>query len=140
MRATAAVMFATKSLVLLPVLLFGGGENGGHAGGVALGLQIAAAFSTGPVLLMTAMLTCFSTVYGYAAMTRWQPMVSPVQAGLIYATEPVFATLWALFLPGWFSQMSGISYPNESLTGPFFMGGLLILGANLLLLEKKQIS
>ena len=138
MRATAAVMFATKSLVLLPVLLFGGGEAGGHAGGFALALQVAAAFCTGPVLLMTALLTCFSTVYGYATMTRWQPLVSPVQAGLIYATEPVFATLWALFLPAWFSNMSGITYPNESLTAPFFWGALLILGANLLLLEKKQ--
>ena len=137
MRATAAVMFATKALVLLPVLLLGGGEHGSHAGGVALGVEILAAFCTGPVFLMTALLTCFSTVYGYATMTRWQPLVSPVQAGLIYATEPIFATLWALFLPAWFSSLSGISYPNESLTGPFFVGGLLILGANLLLLERK---
>jgi len=140
MRATATVMFATKALVLLPVLLLGGGQSGNHAGGIELGHQIASAFSTGPVLLMTALLTCFSTVYGYATMTRWQPLVSSVQAGLIYATEPIFATLWALFLPGWFSGMSGISYPNESLTGPFYLGALLILGANLLLLEKKKPS
>ena len=57
---------------------------------------------------------------------------------MIYATEPIFATLWALFLPAWFSGMSGISYPNESLTGPFYLGALLILGANFLLLEKKK--
>ena len=138
MRATATVMFATKALVLLPVLLLGGGQSGGHAGGVTLSIQIASAFCTGPVLLMTALLTCFSTVYSYATMTRWQPLVSPVQAGLIYATEPIFATLWALFLPAWFSGMSGISYPNEILTGPFYLGALLILGANLLLLEKKK--
>ena len=138
MRATATIMFATKALVLLPVLVLGGGAHGGHAGGGALALQIASAFCTGPVLLMTGLLTCFSTVYGYATMTRWQPLVSPVQAGLIYATEPVFATLWALFLPAWFSRISGVSYPNESLTGPFYLGALLILGANLLLLEKQK--
>lgn len=138
MRATATVMFATKALVLLPVLLFGGGQNGSHAGGLALALQVVAAFCTGPVLLMTALLTCLSTVYSYATMTRWQPLVSPVQAGLIYATEPIFATLWALFLPAWFSGMSGISYANESLGGTFYWGAMLILGANLLLLEKKN--
>lgn len=137
MRATAAVMFATKALVLLPVLLLGGGPHGDHPGGSALWLQIAAAFCTGPVFLMTALLTCFSTVYGYATMTRWQPLVSPVQAGLIYATEPIFATVWALFLPAWFSSLSGISYPNETLTGTFLTGGLLIVGANFLMLEKK---
>jgi drug/metabolite transporter (DMT)-like permease len=138
MRATATIMFATKALVLLPVLVLGGGAHGGYAGGGALALQIASAFCTGPVLLMTGLLTCFSTVYGYATMTRWQPLVSPVQAGLIYATEPVFATLWALFLPAWFSRLSGVSYPNESLTGPFYLGALLILSANLLLLEKQK--
>ncbi len=140
MRSTATIMFATKALVLLPVLVFGGGEHGGHAGASALALQIASAFCTGPVLLMTGLLTCFSTVYGYATMTRWQPLVSPVQAGLIYATEPVFATLWALFLPAWFSRISGVSYPNESLTGPFYLGALLILGANLLLLERQKTA
>jgi drug/metabolite transporter (DMT)-like permease len=138
MRATAAVMFATKALVLLPLLLLGGGPHGGHPGGLALWVQVAGAFCTGPVFLMTALLTCFSTVYGYATMTRWQPLVSPVQAGLIYATEPIFATVWALFLPAWFSSLSGVSYPNESLTGTFLIGGFLILGANFLLLEKKS--
>ena len=140
MRATAAIMFATKAILLIPVLLLGGVEIGAHAGGVTLAHQIAAAFCEGPVLLMTALLTLFSTVYGYSTMTRWQPLVSPVQAGLIYATEPIFATLWALFLPAWFSSLSGISYQNESLGGAFFVGGLLILCANFLLLERRETA
>ena len=137
MRSAATVMFAVKALVLLPVILAGAGARGAEPAGFSVWEAIARAFQTGPMLLMTGLLTVFSTVYGYATMVRWQPLVSPVQAGLIYATEPIFATLWALFLPQWFSNLGGISYPNEVLGAPFFWGASLILGANLLLLERK---
>lgn len=134
MRSAATVMFAVKALVLAPVILLSSPGEAASPGGRGLGLfaETLGAFSHGPVLLMTALLTVFSTVYGYATMTQWQSCVSPVQAGMIYATEPIFATLWALFLPGWFSAIGGISYPNEVLGGPFFIGGALILGANML--------
>lgn len=136
MRSAATVMFATKALVLAPVILIAGSGHASGAGatGFELWSETLCAFSSGPVLLMTALLTVFSTVYGYATMTRWQPLVSPVQAGMIYATEPIFATLWALFLPGWFSSIGGISYANEVLGGAFFAGAALILGANVLAL------
>jgi drug/metabolite transporter (DMT)-like permease len=137
MRAAAAVMFAVKALVLFPVLLAGMSAGGPVEGRVAVGEQVWKAFLSGPVLLMTALLTVFSTVYGYATMVRWQPQVSPVQAGLIYATEPIFATLWALFLPGWFSAIGGLDYPNEVLGGPFYVGAALVLGANALLLARR---
>lgn len=136
MRSAATVMFAVKAIVLAPVILAGAGQAAGA--GESVWLQVAHAFGSGPVLLMTGLLTVFSTVYSYATMVRWQPWVSPVQAGLIYATEPIFATLWALFLPGWFSTMGGFSYTNEVLGGPFFWGASLILGANLLLLERGR--
>jgi hypothetical protein len=135
MRSTAAVMFAVKALVLAPVVFVGAGAGGDLRGDVWQ--QTVGAFQNGPVLLMTGLLTLFSTVYGYATMVRWQPLVSPVQAGLIYATEPIFATLWALFLPGWFSKISGIAYQDEVLGVPFFGGAALILGANLLLVERQ---
>lgn len=138
MRSAATVMFAVKALVLAPVILAGAGPGEAPGTGTLVFGQILAAFANGPVLLMTGLLTVFSTVYGYATMVRWQPWVSPVQAGLIYATEPIFATLWALFLPGWFSALGGFSYGNENLGGPFFWGASLILGANVLLLEKKR--
>jgi hypothetical protein len=139
MRSAAAVMFAVKALVLVPVLVLGSGAEGGH-GGVLVWRAVCDAFQTGPVLLMTGLLTVFSTVYGYATMVRWQPLVSPVQAGLIYATEPIFATVWALFLPGWFSKLGGLEYGNEVLGTPFFWGAALILGANLLLLERAPVQ
>jgi hypothetical protein len=66
--------------------------------------------------------------------------VSSVQAGLIYATEPVFATVWALFLPGWFSGLAGIQYENEVLGGAFFLGAFAILLANVLAATQPQQS
>lgn len=137
MRSAATVMFAVKALVLAPVILAGASVGGDSPADFSVFWEIVRAFQNGPVLLMTGLLTVFSTVYGYATMVRWQPLVSPVQAGLIYATEPIFATLWALFLPQWFSTIGGISYSNEVLGAPFFWGASLILGANLLLLERK---
>jgi drug/metabolite transporter (DMT)-like permease len=77
-------------------------------------------------------------VYAYFTMTHWQPRVTSTQAGLIYATEPVFASAWALFLPGWFSRFGGFSYANEHLTWQLFAGGGLILVANLLLIARPD--
>ena len=79
-----------------------------------------------PVVTLTLVLSLACTVYAYGTMTRWQPHVSSTQAGLIYATEPVFASAWALFLPGWYSALAGIHYPNEVLTWQLFAGGGLM--------------
>lgn len=119
---TAAVMFAVKGALFVPLVIAGG------AGGAG------AAYTSAPVLLMTLLLGLVCTAYAYTVMTRWQPRVTATQAGLIYASEPIFATLWALFLPGWFSLLAGISYANEHLTTRFFAGAALILTANILLL------
>jgi hypothetical protein len=129
-------MFATKALFFLPVVLFGlfvsGGEGEvGHVNRTPVFFTI---YTSGAVWIATAILTLFSTVYGYATMTRWQPCVSSVQAGLIYATEPVFATLWALFLPGAYSAIGAIHYPNEQLGAGFLWGAGLVMAANALLL------
>jgi hypothetical protein len=50
----------------------------------------------------------------------------------------LFATVWALFLPGWFSGMAGIGYANEHLSPQFFAGAVLILAANALLLRENR--
>ena len=52
---------------------------------------------------------------------------------MIYASEPVFATVWALFLPGWYSALSGITYANEVIGGAFVVGALAIVVANVLI-------
>jgi drug/metabolite transporter (DMT)-like permease len=124
MRRAATVMFAVKGAVLFPLVIVGGGNNS------------MAAFVSPPVIVLTLILTLFCTVYAYGTMTRWQPHVSATQAGLIYATEPVFASAWALFLPAWYSVFAGINYQNEQLTWQLFAGGGLMLAANLLLIHR----
>jgi drug/metabolite transporter (DMT)-like permease len=126
MRRVAVVMFAVKALVLLPLVLANKPTDALSWGGWS------ALYSSPPMWVMLGVLTVFSTVYGYGTMTQWQPHVSSVQAGLIYATEPVFATLWALFLPGWFSKIAGIDYRNEVIGWAFCLGALAILLANVL--------
>lgn len=118
----ATIMFAVKGLVLLPLVVAGGG------------MRSIAVFTSTPVVVLTILLALVCTVYAYVIMTRWQPKVTATQAGIIYATEPVFASGWALFLPGWFSAFAGIRYANETLHWELLAGGLLILAANALLI------
>lgn len=140
MRRVAAVMFAVKALVLVPVMCVGVLTQRSDVGLMGTLHSVFLAYGNAPLLGMTMLITLVSTLYAYLAMTRWQGSVSSTQAGLIYATEPVFATVWALFLPGWFSSLSGISYANEVLSGGFFKGALLMLAANALLLFRPHSS
>ncbi len=83
--------------------------------------------------LMLGILIVFCTFGSYLLMNRWQQFLSSVQAGLIYCVEPMFASLFALFLPGWFSVLANIHYPNESVTASMLLGGGLITVANVLI-------
>lgn len=89
--------------------------------------------SSGSWLGLTLILTIFSTVAAFTLMNTWQPKITATEAGLIYCLEPVFASLLALFLPGWFSAWSGFAYANESVTGSLLIGGGLITAANVLI-------
>jgi drug/metabolite transporter (DMT)-like permease len=140
MRRVASVMFAVKALVLLPVMCVGVFAHHPSPRWIATVHGVFLAYVHAPLLGMTMLITVISTLYAYLAMTRWQGSVSSTQAGLIYATEPVFATLWALFLPEWFSWFSGISYSNEVLSAGFFKGAALVLAANALLLFRPYSS
>ena len=73
------------------------------------------------------------TVYAYTAMNRWQPHVSATEGGLIYCLEPVFTSIYALFLPAWLAAWTGVPYPNDTLTATLLAGGGLITAANILL-------
>jgi drug/metabolite transporter (DMT)-like permease len=140
MRSVAAVMFATKAALCFPVVCAGAVlhvSDGGTPNG-SLWNTFSGLYASGPLWMVTGILTLFSTVYGYVTMTRWQPLVSSVQAGLIYATEPVFATVWALFLPGFFSWLGAIDYPNEQVGAGFLRGAAMVLAANLLLLLRRH--
>jgi len=94
-----------------------------------------------PVLwgLMLA-LVLFCTVVNFWIMNAWQRCVSATEAGLIYCLEPVVATVFSAFLPGWLSHLAGFSYPNEVLTWTLFAGGALILVATMLVATEKRTA
>jgi drug/metabolite transporter (DMT)-like permease len=117
------VMFATITLACLPVAVATGSSSANWVG----------AYQSMPALVFMAILTGFCTLGGYLLMNRWQPFLSATQAGLLYCLEPVFASLFALVLPAWFSAASGIHYPNEELGISLVLGGSLITGANALI-------
>lgn len=119
---SSLVMFAVMALCGLPVAL-----ATTHAPSDWL-----RAYSTAPTLGFLAILVGFCTLLAYVLMNRWQRQVGATAAGLIYCVEPVFASAFALFLPGWFSEWAGVNYANETLTNSLLIGGGLILGANVL--------
>ncbi len=84
------------------------------------------------------------TLIAYSIMNYWQKRVTATEAGLIYCLEPVCASVFALFMPAWFSLWAGIIYPNESLTTRLLIGGTLVTAANVLLqspwLEAKKLK
>jgi drug/metabolite transporter (DMT)-like permease len=89
------------------------------------------------VFALVMILAACCSVAAFLLMNHWQRRVSAVEAGMIYTTEPVFAAVYALFLPLWISRIAGMDYPNESLSLQLLIGGLLILAANILMQLKR---
>jgi drug/metabolite transporter (DMT)-like permease len=94
---------------------------------------VVTANSSTAVLALMATLIVFSTLGPFILMNTWQRFVSATQASLIYCTEPLYASIAALFLPGWFSFMWGIEYSNETATTRLLVGGALISIANIVI-------
>jgi drug/metabolite transporter (DMT)-like permease len=122
LRATV-VMFATMALCLVPVAIWGAPANAAWV----------RAYQTPAVLTMLAILLAASTLVAFTVMNIWQPRIAPTHATLIYCAEPVFASLYALFLPGWLSQLGRFDFSNETLSANLWVGGGLITLANILI-------
>lgn len=90
-------------------------------------------YSNVHLIAFVAAITFFCTIIAFVAMNKWQPFVPATEAAIIYGTEPVWASVLALFLPAWLSAWAAITYPNETLTRELLIGGPLVLAANLLL-------
>ncbi|MBI2511637.1 MAG: DMT family transporter [Opitutae bacterium] len=88
---------------------------------------------SGPWLTFTLVLTGLCTIAAFSLMNRFQPAITATEAGLLYCTEPLFASVLALFLPALLSAWAGFDYANETLTWRLLAGGGLITAANLLL-------
>jgi drug/metabolite transporter (DMT)-like permease len=117
------VMFAGTALVALPVSMWSAPNAGAFV----------KAYANGSVLLMVAALVLFCTIGSYGLMNLWQRHITATEAGLIYCIEPVAASAFALFLPGWLSRLAEINYADERITRDLVIGGGLILAANVLI-------
>jgi drug/metabolite transporter (DMT)-like permease len=80
----------------------------------------------------------FCTVINFFIMNKWQRWISATEAGLIYCLEPVVATIFASFLPGWISLLATVSYRNETLSWTLLAGGALIVGATILVATERR--
>jgi len=79
-------------------------------------------------------LASFCSLLSFGWMNKYQPAVTASQAAVIYSLEPVFASSWALFLPGWLGAWTGLEQHNEAITWSLLAGGVLILIANVVAL------
>jgi len=116
-----AVLFLALSVVTAPSL-------------GALGVP----WTSMPWVGLTAALALVCTYGAFSLMNIWQPKITSTEAGLIYCIEPLFASIFALFLPGLISMWAGIAYPNETITWALFIGGALVTVANVLVLTQSQ--
>jgi drug/metabolite transporter (DMT)-like permease len=116
------LMFGTMTLVALPVSLFTMRDPADWA---------VICFSPA-VLGLTSILVLCCTMIAFVMMNYWQPLIPAPEAAIIYAAEPVFASLFAMVLPAWLSRISRVTYANEKLTSGLLIGGGLITLANLL--------
>ncbi len=91
-----------------------------------------------PALVIIGVLALFCSVGAFVIMNTWQPKVSATEAGLIYTSEPVFAAIYALFLPVLLGSFVGSPYQNERLTAQLLTGGGLIVAANVLMQWRRK--
>ena len=109
--------------------------------GTARAAHVAGQLFGTPVLwVLTLALVLLCTVFNFLIMNAWQRCVSATEAGLIYCIEPVIATLLSGFLPGWISRAASITYTNETLTWSLLVGGVLIIGATVLVATERRTA
>ena len=75
-------------------------------------------------------MSIFCTVLAFYWMNKYQAHVTPAQAALIYTLEPIFATLWAMVLPGVISSFTHLDYASERPGWPLLVGGVLVVAGN----------
>lgn len=122
------VMFVVMALVLAPIVLW----ESHHAADL---LALTASAPTFYVFLST---TLICSIAAFLLMNRWQRHVDATTAGIIYALEPLFATLFALYLPSLLAGYLRVGYRNETLTWHLLIGGGLITVANLLIAFRSE--
>ena len=121
LRATV-VMFATMAAILFPVAVGSAPAGGGW-------WQI---YRSPALWSMMLVLLAVCTLLAFTLMNLWQPHFPATRAGLIYCSEPVFASLYALFMPAMLAGLGKFTYANETATWNLLIGGMIITLANAL--------
>jgi len=86
-----------------------------------------------PWIILSFLLAGVCTLGGFLVMNTWQPKISATEAGLLYTVEPIFGSIFALFIPALLAHWTGIAYGNEKATLQLLVGGGLITLANVLI-------
>lgn len=121
---TTTLMFGSTALIMLPVVAL----TGGHPS------QWLSTYHSSPAIGLMIFLTLGCTLLAYWIMNYWQRHICATHASLIYCCEPLYTSMFALFVPGLLSLWAGIAYANEKITVHLLTGGGLITAANLLVL------
>lgn len=122
------VMFLTIAVLLAPVVAL-------HAHRAS---DVFVIVGTVPMVAILVVGTLVCSILAFLLMNRWQPHVDATTAGIIYCAEPLFATVFALFLPALLASFLGIGYANEMATSHLVIGGSLITIANVLIALKPH--
>lgn len=91
-------------------------------------------------LVLALILSIVCTIVAFHWMNTYQPYVKPAEAAVVYSLEPLFATMWAMCLPGLFSPWLGLEYRNERPGWEFMLGGMFLIVGNLLALWPSRVS
>lgn len=123
MLPMTAAMFAVAAAIFLGLALVTAGRPA----------ELLVPWGSGAWVGFTLALTLACTLGAFLIMNTWQPKITATEAGLIYCIEPVFASLFVLFLPAWLAGWGGFVYPNEVAGANLLLGGGLITAANVLI-------
>ena len=115
------VMFAVLAAVATPVLA---------ARAPGAGAVWTAAFGSAAVVGCLLLLTALCTLTTFTLMNHWQRDLEATEAGLIYCAEPLWTSVFALFLPAWLAAWTATDYANETPTLRLLLGGGFITAAN----------
>jgi len=116
------IMFVTVALIMAPIALASAGRPS----------NLWRVFASPAALAIMVYLTVVCTAVAFTLMNAWQRYIPATYASLIYGSEPLFTSVFALFMPTVLSAAAGVDYANESLTCRLIIGGGLITAANLI--------
>ncbi len=127
MGRVSAIAFVVTGILMVPVALIT----------MPSAAHLVLIYNTPATIGCLVMLTIICTIGGMMLMYAFQRDVGAITASITYSFEPVFACVFAFFLPNLLSMWSGIKYLNEVVTTSLLVGGALILAANIVIQLKS---